>query len=65
MAWFWCLEHKHVEEGVGCGSTSRIGPVATRAEAEAALERVQRREEQQKVRDAEEERKHGRRREWF
>lgn len=65
MAWFWCLEHKQVEEGVGCGSTSRIGPVATREEAATALDRVQRREEQQKERDAEDEKKHGQRREWF
>jgi hypothetical protein len=65
MAWFWCLEHKRVEEGVGCGSSSRIGPHASPGEATSALERVRAREEAQKARDAEEERKHGRRREWF
>jgi hypothetical protein len=65
MAWFWCLEHKTVEEGNGCGSSSRIGPVATREEAASAMERIREREEQQKARDVEEERKHGRRREWF
>jgi len=65
MAWFWCLEHKRVEEGAGCGSTSRIGPASSPAEAATAMERVRRREEQQQAHDAEEEKKHGRRREWF
>jgi hypothetical protein len=65
MAWFWCLEHKQVEEGVGCGSTSRIGPVATREDAASAVDRIRQREELQKARDAEEEQKHGRRRDWF
>ena len=65
MAWFWCLEHKAVEEGIGCGSSSRIGPAATREEAATALERTRQREEEQKARDAEEEKKFGRRRDWF
>jgi len=65
MAWFWCLEHKTVEEGTGCGSSSRIGPAATPGEAARALERIRQREEEQKARDAEDEKKHGRRREWF
>lgn len=64
MAWFWCLEHKTVEEGLGCGSTSRIGPAATPEEAASALERTRQREEEQKARDVEDEKKHGRRREW-
>lgn len=65
MSWFWCLEHKKVEEGIGCGSTSRVGPHATREEAAEVMERIREREEQQKARDAEEEKKHGRRRDWF
>lgn len=64
MAWFWCLEHKTVEEGLGCGSSSRIGPAATPEEAASALERTRRREEEQTARDLEDEKKHGRRREW-
>lgn len=65
MAWFWCLDHKTVEEGLGCGSSSRIGPAATPVEAASALERTRQREQEQKARDVEEEKKHGRRREWF
>lgn len=65
MAWFWCLEHKAVEEGLGCGSSIRIGPAATPKEAASAMERIREREEEQKARDAADEKKHGRRREWF
>lgn len=65
MPWSWCLEHNAVEEGIGCGSSSRIGPAATPEEAASALARIREREEQQKARDAEDERKHGRRRDWF
>lgn len=65
MPWSWCLEHKAVEEGAGCGNSSRIGPYATFGEAATALERIRKREKEQQARDAEEERKHGRRREWF
>lgn len=65
MNWFWCLDHKCVEKDFGCGSTSRIGPYATQAEAEAALERTRKREGEQKERDASEEKKFGKRREWF
>jgi hypothetical protein len=65
MGWFWCLEHKTVEEGIGCGSGSRIGPADTPGEAASALERIRQREAEQKTRDAEEEKKHGRRRDWF
>ena len=65
MSWSWCLDHKAVEEGAGCGSSSRNGPSATAPEAATALERIREREEQQKARDAEDERKYGRKREWF
>ena len=47
MSWFWCLNHKTVEEGFGCGTTSRLGPYATQAEAATALERVRKRKQEE------------------
>lgn len=55
MSWFWCLDHKAVEEGFGCGSTSRIGPYATRGEALNALQRTRQRGAEQNAKDAQEE----------
>lgn len=51
MSWFWCLEHKKVEEGFGCGSTSRIGPYDTPDAAASALDRTRQREAEQEARD--------------
>lgn len=51
-SYFWCLEHKTVEEGFGCGSTTRIGPYETSAEAAAALDRTRKRAAEQEVKDA-------------
>lgn len=65
MTWFWCLDHKRVEQDIGCGSTSRIGPYATQAEAETALERTHKRETEQEARDAADEKKWGKRRPLF
>lgn len=59
MNWFWCLDHKCVEHDFGCGSTSRIGPYQTQAEAASALERTRQREAEQRARDAAEEKKAG------
>lgn len=50
--YYWCLEHHQVEESVGCGSTTRIGPYATAAEAATALERARQRKAEQEQRDA-------------
>ncbi|MCM2419031.1 hypothetical protein G3I60_22475 [Streptomyces sp. SID13666] len=36
--WFYCLEHKKVEEGPDCPAKDRFGPYATRAEAEHAMQ---------------------------
>jgi hypothetical protein len=44
--WYYCLEHKTVEPYEGCRAEVRIGPFATREEAESALETVARRNEQ-------------------
>lgn len=59
MNFFWCLEHKCVEQEFGCGSTSRIGPYDTEAEAASALSRTRQRGAEQEARDAREEKKSG------
>jgi hypothetical protein len=57
MSYWWCLEHKNVEEGLGCGSTTRIGPYDSAEKAASALERVKNREKDQAGKDKEEEKK--------
>jgi hypothetical protein len=60
MTWWWCLNHKRVEEGAGCGSTLRIGPYESAQEAATALKRVHKREAEEQAReDAEEKEKWG------
>lgn len=44
--YYFCLKHHTVEPWDGCKSTDRLGPYPTRAEAQAALERVAARNEQ-------------------
>ena len=51
MSFFWCLDHKAVEEGFGCGSTSRLGPYDTQAEAATAMSRVRKRGAEQDAKD--------------
>ncbi|MET7679624.1 hypothetical protein [Streptomyces sp. NPDC005423] len=36
--WYYCLEHKKVEEGPECPAKDRFGPYPTRGEAEHAME---------------------------
>ncbi|GGX52816.1 hypothetical protein [Streptomyces minutiscleroticus] len=36
--WYYCLEHKKVEEGPECPAKERLGPYATREEAQRAVE---------------------------
>ncbi|GHE68519.1 hypothetical protein [Streptomyces capitiformicae] len=36
--WFYCLEHKKVEEGPDCPGKDRMGPYATPKEAAQAME---------------------------
>ena len=38
--WYWCLDHHRVEPFEGCRSNDRLGPYATREEAEQALDKV-------------------------
>jgi hypothetical protein len=45
-SWWFCLKHHNVEQGPGCPGKDRLGPYATRAEAENALETVKRRNEE-------------------
>lgn len=44
--YYWCLDHKTVEEREGCKSRDRLGPYPTRADAEHAMEKVAQRNEQ-------------------
>ena len=44
--WFYCLKHHTVEDRDGCAERHRLGPYATREEAEHALQSVAEREEQ-------------------
>ncbi|HEX2153913.1 MAG TPA: hypothetical protein VHL52_08040 [Acidimicrobiia bacterium] len=41
--WYYCVEHDRVEAKFGCRITNRLGPYATREEAEQALEKVEQR----------------------
>jgi hypothetical protein len=36
--WYYCLQHRKVEEGPECPAKDRIGPYVTRAEAGNALQ---------------------------
>lgn len=65
MSYWWCLDHKQVEQGLGCGSTTRIGPYDSEQQAATALERVKKREKEQEEKDQEEEKKWGKKKGWF
>jgi len=43
--WYFCLIHQRVEPELGCANSERLGPFATRAEAEHALETAAERNE--------------------
>jgi len=43
--WYYCLLHKAVEPYDGCKALNRLGPYASRQEAQEALERVAERNE--------------------
>lgn len=57
MSWWWCLDHKKVEEGADCpsGSTSRLGPYDSAQHAAGAIERTRKRTAEQEARDKAEE----------
>jgi hypothetical protein len=45
-AWWYCLRHNEVEHGAGCPGKDRLGPYATKEEAENALELVKERNQE-------------------
>ena len=49
--YWWCLEHKRVEENGGCGGTTRIGPYDSAQDAAKAPERTRARAAEQEARD--------------
>jgi hypothetical protein len=44
--WFYCLEHKKVEEGPECPAKDRLGPYPTPQDAARAFEGVEERNEE-------------------
>jgi hypothetical protein len=51
QSWWYCLRHQNVEQGAGCPGKDRLGPYATREEAEHALDRVRERNEEWDAQD--------------
>lgn len=51
MEFWWCLTHARVEEGPGCPNMERLGPYATREQAESAIDRAKARTEAEDARD--------------
>ena len=49
--WFYCLKHHAVETRDGCAERHRLGPFATYAEAEQALQKVAERNERADAED--------------
>jgi len=52
MNWYWCLDHRRVEQGPGCPDKNRLGPYASEQEAAGASARTKARTEAQDARDA-------------
>ena len=46
QSWWYCLKHRTVEHGAGCPGKDRLGPYASREEAENALELVRERNQE-------------------
>lgn len=65
MAFWWCLEHRSVEEGLGCGSMTRLGPYDDAGFAAGAIERTRLREAEQLRKDEAIEKKWGKKKDWF
>ena len=51
MAYYWCTDHKAVEDESGCRAEVRLGPFPTREAAEHALQTVAEREQQYDAED--------------
>jgi hypothetical protein len=51
--WYYCLNHKTVEQAEGCRAVDRLGPYPDRETASRAVELARERTEQEDRRDAE------------
>ena len=51
MEFWWCLTHARVEEGPGCPNMERMGPYASREQAEGAIARAKARTEAEDAKD--------------
>jgi hypothetical protein len=49
--WWYCVRHQTVEPDQGCPAKDRLGPYATKEEAERALDTVHRRNEEWDAQD--------------
>jgi hypothetical protein len=49
--YYWCLTHAEVEVGTTCRATDRLGPYASREEALAWRDRVDRRNDEWQAED--------------
>jgi hypothetical protein len=49
--WWYCLKHKTVEPAAGCPAKDRLGPYASREDAEHALDIAHRRNEEWDAQD--------------
>lgn len=65
MGYWWCIDHKQVEEGLGCGSTTRVGPYDTPDKAAGVIARTKERESEQEAKDKAIEKKWGKKTGWF
>ncbi len=45
MSWYYCLVHQKVEPQDGCANAERMGPYATEAEANGAMQLAHERNE--------------------
>ena len=49
--WWYCLKHETVEPEAGCPAKDRLGPYASREDAEHALDIARRRNEEWNAQD--------------
>lgn len=50
-SWWFCLKHHEVEQGPGCPGKDRLGPYATKEDAEHWREIAQQRNEEWEAQD--------------
>lgn len=44
--WYFCLDHRRVEPAEGCRDGVRVGPFPSRREAEHALDKIEKRNQE-------------------